>query len=239
MEARLKLISKRIHWSLLLKSLLCGVLAAYGPNWLFVLAVLYVYFIPWFRPVRFLVPLLMILACGFVLPAGPMTMLLVSALTFVLVGIKDLVIIRREDGWEFFTILSLFALGNFYFVNIHSWGVRAVWGSVGAGVSGLWLFGELIRLTDDGRLHFLLNKRKLWVLQAISALFISESLLVLTLIPAPFIFQLAIFLVFAAGIVETLLDYLKSEFSFRRILFYLSILFGLTVILLAANNWGL
>src|SRR2546422_648850 len=109
METKLKLISKRIHWSLALKA--GGVAAAWYflPRWAFLFVVLYFYFVPIFHPWKLFLPFLTFLFLvfnEFVVPAGQSQLsqigfaAIIAVFFYVILGIKDLVLIDRRSAYD-------------------------------------------------------------------------------------------------------------------------------------------
>lgn len=114
MVARLKLISSRIPWSLLLKAAVLAVGFALLPFWAFGLLAILIYCLPFFRVRTFLPEFVLILVLAATFPGGGWTAPLFFALFLLLFGMKDLVIVGRSRGYEAMLLL-LALLGSIAF----------------------------------------------------------------------------------------------------------------------------
>src|SRR5689334_4150926 len=110
MAEKLKLIIRRIPWSLLLKAVALALLWAFGkaslaagavtPFVLFVVIACAAYILPLFRPRAMAVPFFCALVLGFFVPFSALATLAFALIFFLILGIKDLVLVNRETAYE-------------------------------------------------------------------------------------------------------------------------------------------
>ncbi|MGC8776242.1 MAG: hypothetical protein ACP5QN_02950, partial [Minisyncoccia bacterium] len=121
MDPKLKLILKKIHWSLLIKSLIFGILWLILPFWLFLILILFFYFVPIFRPFNLFFQFLIFIFAAKILDPSFWNFIIISVLIFLIFGIKDLIIIRRFIAYEFlgFLLLIIFSFNFFEKFNLN------------------------------------------------------------------------------------------------------------------------
>jgi hypothetical protein len=115
MAAKLKSISRQIHWSLLGKAILFAFAWFILPFWLFTLIALYLYFFPFFNSWKFFWPFFVLLVLTYIEPASLPFLVVFAALFYYLLLMKDLLLIDRKSAYELLVlVLSFFLLGDFY-----------------------------------------------------------------------------------------------------------------------------
>lgn len=107
----------------LLKPAVLGMLFLISPFWIFATAALSMYFVPWFRPRVLLLELLFLLLAAFFLPAVFWSGIALGVLFFLILGIKELVIVDRERAYETLVLLLSFLmiLGFFLMPSSGNW----------------------------------------------------------------------------------------------------------------------
>lgn len=108
METKLRLILKRIHWSLALKAAILAVVWMVLPGWAFLILSAYLYFVPFFDPWKLFLPFLVFLFLAFTGPPNPGFALILGSLFYVILGIKDLILIDRRSAYDIMILISLF-----------------------------------------------------------------------------------------------------------------------------------
>ena len=106
MEERLKSISRRIHWSLLLRAGVFGFAWLLLPFSLFVLVALYLYFSPLAQSRGLAWSFFVLLLLMFLEPVGPLFAVIFGAIFFYILLIKEFVLIDRASAHEV-TVLAL------------------------------------------------------------------------------------------------------------------------------------
>jgi hypothetical protein len=241
MAAKLKSITRQIHWSLLLKSAVFAFAWFYFPFWIFLLVALYCYFVPLFRTGKFAVPFIVLLVlCLFHAPSVPMAVIF-GAIFYYLLLIKDLLLIDRATARSFLVMaLSFFLFREFYaaFAN----------GPVGIGLFGAFaaaaLFGFLMHNLignfrrsyegDDDREEAVRN-----VVSTLSFLLIAECLVIGLFLPLNFIYQSIIVFLAAAIIVDLVPSHVFGTLSSEKIRLTSVVFFALFVVVLVSARWGL
>jgi hypothetical protein len=129
MAEKLKSISRRIHWSLLVKAAAFGVAWFFFPFWFFLIIALYLYLIPLFQSRALFVPFAALLVLAYAQPPGLLFAGALAILFYWLLLIKDLIVIDRRTAYEILVIaLSFFLLRDFY----RSFGAAGLVGSTAA-----------------------------------------------------------------------------------------------------------
>jgi hypothetical protein len=241
MAAKLRSITKPIPWSLLLKAITLSVLWGLGkaslasgmamPFWLFILFACAAYFLPLFRPRSLLVPFLCVMIFAISLPFSWLAALAFGAAFFLILGIKDLVLVDRETAYE-----SLLFLLSFLAV-VSTYRLGAAWGDANG-----WL-----AVLGASLLILLLLRKIPWqepprerqdILPVIVFGFLALQLgLVLLFLPLDFLYQASILFLFAVFAVYSLIRIRRSEASFQMLLYYFLAFVLASGFILALNSW--
>ncbi len=242
MAAKFVSITKQIPWSLLLKAFFCGCLWLFAPFWLFVIGALFFYFVPLFRPWRFLFPFLTVFAISLLLPATLWSALFLGALFFLLLGVKDLVFVHRFQSYEAFVFLLFAAVFLLSFQLIFSWehflsfaliGIDGIV-FVGAGAS-LLSYHRALRTPESpnegGGQELLL----LWT----AGFLVWQLGIALLMLPLTFFSQTAILFVFSVLLLELFVEKSEGRLTRRTLFAYAAAFFLVVVFVLTAAEWGL
>lgn len=241
MAAKLKSITRQIHWSLLLRAAAFALAWLYVPFWVFLLVALYCYCVPIFRADKFAVPFgVLLILTAFHSPDGWMAFIL-GAIFYYLLLIKDLLVIDRTTARSILVmILSFFLLREFY-------------AAFSNGPLGLALFGALVAAILFGLLmHNLLdNFRRSYeedekgeknvrnVVSCLSVVLMAQCLVVGLFLPLDFIYQSVLIFLFAALMVDLLPNQVFGNLSWDKIRLTSFVCFALTVIILVSAKWSL
>ncbi len=115
MAARLKSISRQIHWSLLLRAAIFALALFFLPFWLFVPVAFYLYFIPFFQSQKLIWPFFALLVLTIIEPVSFLFLVIFIALFYYLLLLKDLLLIDRRSAYELLVIaISFFLVRSFY-----------------------------------------------------------------------------------------------------------------------------
>ena len=93
--ARVRAVSAKVPWQLVVKALLAAVAWYALPYWIFVFLALGLYFMPVFRPFPLFVPFIVLFFLTAVLPQDFFGTAFVGVSFFLLLGVKDLVLAKR------------------------------------------------------------------------------------------------------------------------------------------------
>jgi hypothetical protein len=114
MVEKLKLISRETLWFLWLKAFLVALAWYLFSYSAFLVAFFLLYSLPLFDPFRLLLPLFAMSVISALLPQTALSALLVGLYFFLIVGIKDLLLVRRREAYQALTLL-LFSAGSLLF----------------------------------------------------------------------------------------------------------------------------
>ncbi len=232
MAARLRSISGTIPWWLILKSALFAAAWLWAPFWLFLLIAAGLYFFPLFEPGAVLWPFLASLFFAAVLSPNWIAALALGATFYLILGIKDLILINRAPAFEALVFL-LFGLGFLnFFARFRLSAPDLLPSAAGLGLMLLLLHRSLFRYEKAENIGFgglLLPGLLLflWGGWAFALLFL----------PLNLFFGTAILLLASVSATELVLSRSQGTLDRREILVHFSILFAFIAIALAANTW--
>lgn len=237
METRLKLVLEKIHWSLIFKSFIIGLSWVFLPFWLFLIIVLFIYFIPIFRINSLLFQLLIFIFLAKIISFSFWNFLLISILFFLILGIKDLIIIRRAVAYEFLGLLIFFILGLKFFERIN---IEFNWSNI---ILSLF-FSISFFLFLKNKIFFEksfdeLNYFNFKIGLSIMAFLIWQLILILNFLPINFYLQTAILILFISIGFETILNYAIFGLNKQFILGNILIFFIIFIFILSFNYWSL
>jgi hypothetical protein len=238
MEAKLESITKRIPWSLLLKATALAVLWSFAHvsqslavfSWLFLVVAIYYYLVPLFQPRVLSAPFIFALFFAITLPFGFLSALSVGAMFFLILGIKDLILVNREIAYEtLFFLLSFLAIFETYQAATSS---ISFWNWVALILTGA-LVTFLIR-----KLPWRESRRKysFWP-AALFGTLVFELGLVLLFLPLDFLYQTAILFLFVIFSAYAMLHLRGGEARARTLVYYFISFTLFAGFILALNTW--
>lgn len=239
MAGKLRSITKQIHWSLASKALVLGAVWLLASSRLvFFVVALSIYFFPIFRPFEMIGPLLFTLILAVLLPQTIWTALFLGSVFFLVLGIKDLVFVKRDSAYQMLAALLWLAISSVFFLNIRTF--EYPFASILIGL----LFFILVRnfllyvlhAYGEGRSHL---RREVLVSGGIGALVISELAWAYMFLPLIPLHQTA--LLFFAGtiIMEFLIQNARGKLGRTMIIANTSVFVGFLVIILLITQWTL
>ena len=262
MAEKLKLILRRIHWSLLLRGFVFGAAWFYLLSWfsdpslpylrfvgfaLFFVVALYLYFVPIPQSGTVAGPFFVLLLLAFLEPPSPLVAVIFAAVFFYILLVKDLILIDRQSAYEVTVLFLLFLLFLGFFERMGgSLGVFSLFYSFcGAIITGflVWNFIHFaapaapVALPSSGGDQSRAGVTRIAV--ALSAMLMWQFLIVALFLPVDFVYQTVIAFLGAIFIVDLIPQYLFGEASREKVLVTTSILFILFVFVLGSARWGL
>jgi len=226
MVTELKSILRRIPWSLALKAFAVSLSWLFLPYWIFLLTALYVYFVPFFQVARLGLPFALTLIATLFLPKTVVVSetqvpnffaaLVLFLIFFLILGVKDLILVHRARAYEFIILLLLF-------LNLlHFFAVTPSWNSFSLTVGLVWLGAiSFLLLRDLFRYQKLfLSDRERTASSALFTLFVLEGALTSFFLPLPFFSQAAFLFVGLSLLYEVLIENEKGVLSLKRALGY-------------------
>ncbi|MCS6789193.1 MAG: hypothetical protein NZ484_01320, partial [Patescibacteria group bacterium] len=205
MEVKLKLILEKIHWSLIFKSLFLGLIWFFLPFWIFFCVILLFYFIPIFRPAHLLFQFLIFIFISKIIEISLLNFLFLTILIFLIFGIKDLIIIRRDLAYQILGLLYFFILILKFF---EKFGSEFNWSTI----IFSFLLSIIFILFFKNKIFFETNLNNFNYLNfkiglGIMAFLIWQLILVLCFLPMNFYLQTAILILFISLGFETIIHY--------------------------------
>jgi hypothetical protein len=237
MVLELKLVLKKIHWSLITKSLILGLVWFIFPYWFFLILSLFFYFIPIFRPFNLFFPFLIFIFVSKNIDLSFWNGLLIAILFFFILGIKDLIIIHRGLAYEFlgFLFFIIFTLNFFQKFNLGFGILNILIALLIALFYFLFFKNQIYFESEFGEL----NSKNFKIGLGIISFFIWQLILILNFLPLNFYLQSAILILFAVLAFEVILNYsffgLNKQFLLANVLIFI-ILF---ILILMFNQWQL
>ncbi len=242
MAEKLKLISGRIHWSLVAKAIGIGLGWYVLPFWLFLVLAAYFYLRPLFRPFQFVFPFLVFIVI--ISPAFFDKSLWLAGLiavgTFLVLGTKNLVLVERKSSYQIFILILLSLAFLAFFSDFQRWnGLGVVLGSFLVSLVFFLLVRNLIKYEDSVLTEVSFDIWKVTAVAGLAAFLIWQALWVFLFMPFNYLSQAAALLVFSFSLIEILLAYLREDLTPRKILAHFSVFFVFMVLVLTGNKWSL
>lgn len=238
MAEKLKLILKRIHWSLVVKTLVFGLVWLFLPHWLFLILAVYFYFVPLFKPLPLLFPFFLTLILGYAIPRSFFMAVFLASIFYLILGIKDLVFVERKDAYETLTLLLVFIM-LFKFVNGFlgwaDWYLPVLLLLVS--VALYWLFSGFYKYSRpvDHKAHGVRDFLSL----GLFAFFEFQIVLVTLLLPISYFYKISLVFLTAMLLSRLVLINLVGEVKRRQWLLYFSIFFVFLVFIFTSSQWEL
>lgn len=233
MVEKLRSITKKIRWSLVLKAAAVGLSWVYLPEWISVILAVFFYFSSFFRIRHMGVPFLSALIIAHVLGQNIPVGFFLAGCLFLILGLKELVFIDRRSAYMALIFLIFFFASFLLYENLDAWNG---WFPVKS-LLFAWLFWAFSRgfLLEAG--EGLPGNTSL-ALGALSFVF-WEIVTVIAFLPLDFLYQAGIIIFMAFVFFEWLVDYSRSSLVKNKILIYISLLFILVTLIFAFAKWSL
>jgi len=236
MATKLRLISGKIHWPLLAKAGLLGLVWLFAPFWLFALVALYLYFSPYFQPLKLLRSLIVFLFICYMLPPFVLsfpyiTAFFISCVFYLLLGVKDLVLINRQSAYQalrFFLISTIFVL--FFW-----WGQSAEaifvprW--LGLFVAAFMLYREYLWLVLEE------SSEKIALGAILASVIIFELAWVLAWLPIGFLNATAVLLLAVFILDDFIMHHFKGDLDRQKLLSNFTVFVFSLLIIFALSDW--
>lgn len=196
--AKLRLISRPIPWFLLVRAAAFGAAWFFLPRWLFFCVALYLYFRPFFRSSKLLLPFALVIFFAFLLPVNLLSAALLGTIFFLVLGVKELFFIDRFSAYELLIFLLLFLGFLNFFSRFENWkGVSPFFWSLVIGFAFWGLFRGAM-----GYYPVHARPRHEGIAAAVAAFLVWECAWLVLFLPFTFFYQAALLLLFAATITE-------------------------------------
>lgn len=246
MVEKLKSISRRIPWYLVLKAVSVGFIWFLTPSvlpfWFFIAVVFGLYLIPLFQPLKTGLVFLIFLGFAGFLEINPVSAILLSAIFFLILGIKDYVLINRARAFELLVFLYI-AVSSLQFFSWFSGPFipgLLLWDLAGAVIFYILATQavSLVRETSSKDSEEEM-KPELRSVPAILAVVLWQLTWALLFLPMEFYLQAAFFTAIAAVLLDLGLEYVRGALKPKRILIDFSLALTITVVILTLMGSGL
>ena len=229
MAAKLKLISKPIPWSLLVKALLIGATWLLAPRWIFFLVALYLYANPLFHFARLLWPFTITLFAGFLMPKviafgdvripNVLGFFFLFFIFYLILGIKELIFVNRKAVYGLLVLLLFFLIALNFFSRVDAGiGLGATWGALLVAFAFFLLLIKLLAYEEIGA-----DAMQKVAHTGLIAFLVWQVAVAILFLPLLFSSQGAILFLFGALILTFFLDYHKGALLPRRLMTHLVI----------------
>jgi hypothetical protein len=232
------LFFKRGGGELLLKA---GILSAGWlllPFWLFAVVALGFYFFPFFpffQPFRLELPYLVTLFLAAVISPNIWTAAFLGILFFLILGIKELILISRVSAYETLIYFLFSAIFLNYFSRFGSGeNLAGVLWALAIAFLFLFLLRGVNPQSDRGEAG-----RKETLAAGLMAFLVWQAILVAAFLPVNFFYQTAVTLLLAVIFAGLFLKYKENKLDRQTLLVSFSVFFALSVFILASAQWGL
>ncbi len=234
MEAKLKSISRRIHWSLVLKAAVFALAWLWLPFPLFFLIALYLYFVPLFQSGKLAFPFFVLLVLAYVQTPTPFFAVVFGAALYVIFLIKDLLVIDRRSMYEFLVLALSFLLLRALYMRFNE-GAQgmALWYAFIVAAAIVLLLRSLVRASGGTA------PRDEPVALFLSFALLTQVIIVGLFLPLDFIAQSLLVFLVAFFLIDTIPEHLAGGVSRKKILVTAMVLFALVTIVVGSAQWGL
>ena len=233
--ARLRSIGAKVPWRLVVKALLAAVAWYALPYWIFIFLALSLYFIPVFRPFPLFVPFIVLFFLTAVLPADIFGAAFVGVSFFLLLGVKDLVLAKRDERYLALVVVLLFGTGMWFFADADAGG--SLFGTLILGAFFFALAASYVRALGEDRELPMELRSHLRASALVSALLIAEWAWALFLLPLSESHRFMLYFIPAALLVSFISEYASGGPSRRSALVHFSVFLAAVVVLLASAHW--
>lgn len=246
MAAKLKSITKLIHWSLLLRAVVFTLSWLYLPFWIFILLALYCYFVPAFHAGRLFVLFFTLLVLCYAEPStglGAVVMAIIfGAIFYYLLLKKDLLLIDRVTAHELLTMILSFFLFREFFAGFNQGptGAALAWAFLAALLWSRLLNNLMARQAEEvapreEREGYprSLRRASVWL----AFILMAQALIVTLFLPLNFIYQSTVVFLVAALLIELLPARATGALSEEKIRVTGAVVFALMVIVLGVAKW--
>lgn len=239
MAAKLKSISKQIHWSSLLKAAVFGAAWLWLPYWAFILVAFYLYFIPWFQIGRLAVPFFALILLTYLQTQGIIYAMAFAAIFYAILLMKDLIIVDRRSAYEITVLAIIFFLLRGFYETFNQ-------GIGGSSLLFAFLLSAIVAILLRSFFQAFSHEVGTWKgmrLERVSvwlSFLLSAQLTIAGLfLPLDFMYQSTIVFLAIVFIAEIFAEHLFSGLTRNKLLGVSSTIFALLVIILTSARWGL
>lgn len=239
MAEKLKSISKRIHWSSLLRAAVFGLSWLWLPSWAFIFVALYLYLIPWFRVGALAMPFIVLLILAFSTASGGFMAIIFAAIFYLILLVKDLIVLDRRALYEVIVLGLILLLLRAFYANFNqgATGSALLYAFIVAGAAAL-LFRNFIAAVS-GEATFEKRPQLVRVATWILFLLFVQLFIAGLLLPLDFTYQSTIIFLVVVLLVDLIAEYLFSGLSREKLLGVATVVGTLLVLILSSARFWL
>ena len=235
MAEGLRSIANRISWSSLLRAVLFAAVWWVAPYWLFLAAALYLYYVPMTGAGKVSAPFWVLMLIAFIEPQSWFFAIVLAAVFYFILLIKDLLIIDRRTAYEVLIFVLSYLLMRDFFVNLGGQGFGG-WAFLGA--MGIALALTILFASFTG--NFSSAPRPLrraigWM----TFVLLWQVLIVTLFLPLDVSYQAAIAFLLSIALMSIVSQHIFGELTRAKALATSAVVFASLTIILASATWTL
>ncbi|HTY39633.1 MAG TPA: hypothetical protein VMC43_00890 [Candidatus Paceibacterota bacterium] len=222
-----------LPWSLIVRAVIFGGAWLILPFWAFAVLAFGMYFFPLFQPFLLFVPFLLTIVFAGLLGTSLWGAVFLGILFYLVIGIKDLILIDRRRAYHILTFLIFLALFlNFFY---HYPRPDVPFAAFGLGLIFFIVFRGFVAyiIPEAGEAH------RATFVSGLAALLVGQLALILLVLPLSFFYQTALLFLSVVLLAEFVIDHLEDRLDRRIVLTNASIILVFFSVVLALNRWGL
>jgi hypothetical protein len=242
MEERLKSISRRISWSSLLRAVIFAAAWWVTPFWLFLIIALYLYYVPIAGAGKVSAPFWVLMLLSFLEPQGWLFAIVLGAVFYFILLIKDLLIIDRRTSYEVlvFVLSYLMMRGFFLHLGENGFGGWSFIGAVGVALVLTLLFRSFLGNFLPGNEAVPQASRPFrravgWIMFIVTW----QLLIVGLFLPFNFFYQAAVIFLVLTALMSLVSQHAFGELNRTKTLATSMVVFVFLTIILASARWTL
>lgn len=235
MVGGLRSIAKRISWSSLARAVIFAAAWWVAPYWLFLIVALYLYYVPLTGAGKVSAPFWVLMLIALVEPQGWIFALILAAVFYYILLIKDLLIIDRRTAYEVLVFVLSYLLMRDFFLNLggQAFGGWAFFGAMGVAFALTVLFGSFVGNFSSAPRP--LRRAIAWTI----FILLWQVLIVALFLPLDFSYQAAIAFLIATAIMSVVSQRAFGELTRTKALATSVVVFAFLTIILASAVWTL
>ncbi len=235
MAEGLRSIAKRISWSSLARAVVFAAAWWVAPYWLFLIVALYLYYVPLTGAGKVSAPFWVLMLIALVEPQGWIFALILAAVFYYILLIKDLLIIDRRTAYEVLVFVLSYLLMRDFFLNLggQAFGGWAFFGAMGVAFALTVLFRSFVGNFSSAPRP--LRRAIAWTI----FILLWQVLIVALFLPLDFSYQAAIAFLIATAIMSIVSQRAFGELTRAKALATSVVVFAFLTIILASAAWTL
>jgi len=209
------------------------------PAWLFFALAAGLYFIPFFRPQKLLIPFLLVLGFALKAPVNFWAAIFLGCVFYCLLGIKDLVFIDRAAAYEVLVFLLAFLYIFAFFGVWNSWNSGGFLAAAGFALTAFFLFRGFFGYAEHAQVEGGESLRHPALVAGVMSLLLFEALVAGLFLPLASFYQSALSFLIAFVGIDLCSLFVRQKLGERNLLINFTIFFVAFIALVGSASWGL